>query len=66
MGLTQSQNTPYEMRIAYELCRRQKFESQLQIAMSNLMTNPKFKCVTKLIKYHIKEQIKWCHVLLNR
>ena len=48
------------------VCRRQKFESQVQIATSNLMTNSKFKCVTKLNKLNIKEQIKWCHVSLNR
>ena len=46
-----------------DICRKQKFESQLQIATSNLVTNPKFKYVTKL---NIKEQIKWCHMSLNR
>ena len=40
------------------LYRKLKFESQSQIVMSNLLTNPKFTCVTKLIKLNIKEQIK--------
>ena len=44
------------------LYRKLKFESQSQIVMSNLLTNPKFTCVTKLIKLNIKEQIKWCNV----
>ena len=45
------------------ICRRQKFESQLQIITSKLVTNPKFTCVTKLIKLNIKEQINcaMCH-----
>ena len=36
-------------------CMKQKFENQLQIDTSNLLTNPKFTCVTKLIKLNIKE-----------
>ena len=48
------------------ICSKQKFEGQLQIATSNLVTNPKFTYVTKLIKLNIKEQIKWYHVSLNR
>jgi hypothetical protein len=44
------------------LYRKLKFESQSQIVMSNLLTNPKFTYVTKLIKLNIKEQIKWYNV----
>lgn len=36
--------------IVYHNCKKQKCESQLQISMSNLVTNLKFTCVTKLIE----------------
>ena len=42
-------------QVSRVICRKQKFESQLQNAMSNLVTNLNFTCVTKLIKLNIKE-----------
>ena len=52
------QNNKFHIEKIKWHCWKQKFESQLQIAMLNLVKNPKFTYVTKLIKLNIKKQIK--------